>query len=155
MLWNYFYLLIMYNMKLFGRPIRIEVVVISMILGAILNCYLFGSCCHTSPFEAFSLKKHVQWKNVRGEKAGGNADGICSAHGSFCSPSVSTIKEDTAETSGSKFSDKMFFFHDNEFTPECCGSEFSNSQGCACLTQEQKNFINRRGGNRTVSHDIS
>ena len=49
---------------------------------------------------------------------------------------------------------EMFFFADNKFKPECCVPPFSSvssSDGCACVTKEQVDYINMRGGNRTCS----
>jgi hypothetical protein len=45
----------------------------------------------------------------------------------------------------------MFIFSNNKITPECCKSaDYSSSTGCVCTTPEQRNFINQRGGNRTI-----
>jgi hypothetical protein len=45
----------------------------------------------------------------------------------------------------------LFMFSDNKISPECCKSAtYSSSTGCVCTTPEQRNFINQRGGNRTV-----
>lgn len=45
----------------------------------------------------------------------------------------------------------LFIFSDNKISPECCKSAtYSSSTGCVCTTPEQRNFINQRGGNRTV-----
>lgn len=46
---------------------------------------------------------------------------------------------------------QMFMFADNKFKPECCPSTYSSSTGCACITQEQVDYINQRGGNRTMA----
>ena len=35
----------------------------------------------------------------------------------------------------------------NEFKPECCPSPYSNSSGCVCITKEQNNYFQSRGGN--------
>jgi hypothetical protein len=45
---------------------------------------------------------------------------------------------------------ELFFFADNKFKPECCPSTYSDSMGCACLSQDQVTYINQRGGNRTL-----
>ena len=45
---------------------------------------------------------------------------------------------------------ELFFFADNKFKPECCPSTYSDSMGCACLSQAQVTYINERGGNRTL-----
>lgn len=44
---------------------------------------------------------------------------------------------------------KLFMFDDTTFSPECCPSDYSNSSGCACTTNNQMSFLNERGGNRT------
>jgi hypothetical protein len=48
----------------------------------------------------------------------------------------------------------MFMFGNNQCKPECCGSSYSCGGGCVCTTPEQRNFINTRGGNRTVEETI-
>jgi hypothetical protein len=42
---------------------------------------------------------------------------------------------------------EMDFFSNSSFKPECCPSTYSNSQGCACLTGDQYNYLITRGGN--------
>jgi len=52
---------------------------------------------------------------------------------------------------------QLFFFADNTFSPDCCVPPFSgvsSSNGCACMTKEQVDYINMRGGNRTGSSDF-
>ena len=47
--------------------------------------------------------------------------------------------------------DGMFIFANNKSSPSCCkAATYSSSDGCVCTTPEQVNFINQRGGNRTV-----
>lgn len=47
--------------------------------------------------------------------------------------------------------DNLFMFKDNEVKPECCAATFSgDGTGCICTTPQQRNFLNTRGGNRTV-----
>ena len=46
--------------------------------------------------------------------------------------------------------DNLFMFKDNKVSPSCCASDFSSSTGCVCTTRKQSQFINSRGGNRTV-----
>jgi hypothetical protein len=42
---------------------------------------------------------------------------------------------------------EMLLFNNNTFKPECCPSTYSNSQGCACITPDQYNYLIERGGN--------
>ena len=47
----------------------------------------------------------------------------------------------------------MHFFKDNAFKPECCPSSYSSSTGCACTSVAQLNYLNQRGGNRTMDSE--
>jgi len=44
---------------------------------------------------------------------------------------------------------ELFFFNNTKFDWECCPGTYSNSQGCACLSQPQYNHLMMRGGNNT------
>lgn len=46
--------------------------------------------------------------------------------------------------------DNLFMFKDNQCKPGCCGASYScNGSGCVCTSPEQRDFINKRGGNRS------
>lgn len=42
---------------------------------------------------------------------------------------------------------EMLMFANTPFKPECCPSTYSNSTGCACMTDKQYNYLIDRGGN--------
>jgi hypothetical protein len=42
---------------------------------------------------------------------------------------------------------QMLMFANTPFKPECCPNTYSNSMGCACMTVNQYNYLNNRGGN--------
>lgn len=44
---------------------------------------------------------------------------------------------------------EKFMFANTPFKPECCPNTYSNSQGCACMTGPQYNYLILRGGNNT------
>jgi hypothetical protein len=50
--------------------------------------------------------------------------------------------------------DQLFLFKNNQVKPECCSSSYSSDMGCVCTTPEQRNYLNMRGGNRTVEDGI-
>ena len=53
---------------------------------------------------------------------------------------------------GKKGSPKQaFMMAYNRSSPDCCPSTFSSSRGCVCLSQEQSDFINRRGHQKSVN----
>lgn len=46
---------------------------------------------------------------------------------------------------------QLDFFANNQFKPECCeSSNYSSGSGCACISAAQMNYLNQRGGNRTI-----
>ena len=49
---------------------------------------------------------------------------------------------------------EMVMFAKNKFKPECCPAPYSSSTGCACMTPEQINYLNTRGGNRTSDSGV-
>jgi hypothetical protein len=49
---------------------------------------------------------------------------------------------------------ELVIFAQNKFKPECCPSPYSTSTGCACITPEQINYLNTRGGNRTSDSGV-
>ena len=49
--------------------------------------------------------------------------------------------------------DSLFIFKNNQCKPECCGASFSCDGGCVCTTPQQRDYINQRGGTRTLPDD--
>lgn len=47
--------------------------------------------------------------------------------------------------------DELLLFEKNKFSPECCPSPYSNGDGCVCASPEQMQYLNERGGNRTLT----
>jgi len=43
------------------------------------------------------------------------------------------------------------FFNKNTFSADCCPSNYTNSHGCLCISKKQSEFLNKRGGNRTLN----
>lgn len=47
----------------------------------------------------------------------------------------------------------MVMFDKNVVSLQCCPSTWSTDRGCVCTTTQQREFISKRGGNRTYSTD--
>lgn len=43
--------------------------------------------------------------------------------------------------------DELDIFATTPFKPECCPNTFSSSEGCACMTVDQYDYLKNRGGN--------
>jgi hypothetical protein len=50
--------------------------------------------------------------------------------------------------------DSLFIFKNNQAKPECCDATYASDMGCVCTTPQQRNYINMRGGNRTVEDGV-
>ena len=46
---------------------------------------------------------------------------------------------------------ELVFFDKTKFSPECCPSTYSTGEGCVCASPEQMQYLNQRGGNRTLT----
>ena len=49
---------------------------------------------------------------------------------------------------------ELLIFAHNEIKPECCPSYYSSSTGCVCTSQKQWDYLNQRGGNRTLNSEF-
>ena len=51
---------------------------------------------------------------------------------------------------------QLAMFYDNKQDSSCCGqgSSYSGSMGCVCVSPEQMNYLNERGGNRTLTSEF-
>lgn len=47
----------------------------------------------------------------------------------------------------------MFMFAYNRSSPECCPSTFSSSRGCVCMSEAQRDYINKRGSNKSINEN--
>ena len=144
--------------KFLGMTFRLEVVILCIALGYIMGAHLFCSCLKITPTEGFEMLNDL--KNViagNGVVKSGCQDNIYDSNGEVLSgynletPSA-TSKHLTQNMQGTVIplpEGKMDFFEKTTFSPECCPSKYSNSNGCACLSFEQMNHISTRGMNST------
>ena len=44
---------------------------------------------------------------------------------------------------------KDYLFANNSSSLNCCPSTYSTSTGCVCTTEKQRDYVNRRGHNRS------
>jgi hypothetical protein len=135
------------QIKIMGMSCSVELLIVSLVLGLILGCHMLCSCSKIGLVEGMQMLGNAplnwkmgngvesSWEN-KGESQGRNVD--TNTGGSVPLPEG-----------------EMFFFSENKFDPTCCvapKSGYSNSLGCACLTEEQQTFITQHGGNRTCGN---
>ena len=157
------------ELKLFGYEARLEIVVACIIIGMIAGLFMFCDCFQYSVLEGMTVKD-MNNKKAIGKKAGVEtfvnlSNNELNIDDSYTMGWVKTAKryasgmgnknrlntyKDNVGTPVPLPEGELFFFADNKFKPECCPSTYSDSTGCACLSQDQVNYINQRGGNRTL-----
>ncbi len=165
------------EIKVFGYEVRVEIVIACIIIGMIAGLFMFCDCFQYSILEGMEGIGKGRQAGVCG-KAGVSAkmadmkeaftnlsNNDLHINDSYTMGWVKTAKQ---YASGMGYKNKLnsykdnvgtpvplpegelFFFADNKFKPECCPSTYSDSTGCACLSQDQVTYINQRGGNRTL-----
>jgi len=149
-------------MKLLGFSFRLETVVLCLLLGMLIHALLFCGCSKIGTMEGFQLAGALL-----GEKMGQGVQGSWDTKTIPKGPSLD-FREQNHDAYTSKFSspdDSLNFFSDTQFKPECCGSTYSSNGGllrekgstqggCACMSKKQIDFINMRGGNRTLTSEF-
>ena len=150
------------EMKVFGISFRIEIVIACLILGMIIGGQVFCSCFHTETAKKVvkdTAKKVVRESMENMTLLGDDmTNGVAGSWGK--QRKVNTISQPLDTHQGPKVPlppGQLSFFAQTTFTPECCVPPFSgasNADGCACVTEEQVNYINARGGNNTSSHGL-
>jgi len=133
--------------KLFGIKFRVEIVIISIIIGMIMGAHLLCSCSRVSLTEGFDIG--VDMMNVFIDKLenGNNKPVLYSKNDtSIIMPS------ETSDLDGNVSS--MDFFENTKFTPEACPGTYSSSTGCATLGPKQIAALATRGGNNTAQSVI-
>lgn len=99
-------------------------VLIAFFLLGLIGANLFAALGFKETFEMAT-----QWKN-----------GSLQWNGTYSSPPTAPHISDTS-----------FFLANNRSSPECCkASTYSTGGGCVCMNPQQLNFLNTRGGNRTI-----
>ena len=119
--------------------LRVECIVISMIIGAVLGCHLLCGCATKEGMEVagaalgYKMSQGVHNDKYDPKVGMGEMNG-----GNRLSPSVPLPEG------------QLFFYANNDFSGKCCeSSNVSGTSGCACITKEQYDYLNSRGGNRT------
>lgn len=134
-------------MKLFGVKFKPMIVLLSGIVGMLIGVFVLCSCSKVTAkdikegFESYGAPTSYDMNN--------------GVPGSYDIHNMQNISQPLNTNKGPKLPlppGELFFFADNEFKPECCSppsTNVSSADGCACVTQEQVDYINARGGNRT------
>jgi hypothetical protein len=129
--------------------IRLEVLLLLLLAGAVLGGYVLCSCSKVSVKEGFELANAAAVNYVMGK---GVPTDVYDKPYSPSQKKSNVVPQTHQLTSVS--GDNLALFAKNKFSPECCPSDYSSYPGCLCRTQEQVDYINTRGGNRTTNTEF-
>jgi hypothetical protein len=141
-----------------GYKLKVEYILGAVALYFILTTVMVCSCSRIGVVEGMQMMgADVDWK--MGNGVPGSWENRAATHG----PSLA-FREKNHDAYQSKMvspGDSLDFFAETEFSQDCCGASYSGfggllrgggstSGGCACLNKQQVDYINQRGGNRTL-----
>ena len=109
----------------------VEFVILVCVLFIILYGHLFFSCAKISPYlllEGMQNKKTKEGLQSKKTKEG-------------------MQNKKTKEGFHTRDHFDPLIFSRTPFKPECCPSTYSNSEGCACISNKQYEYLIKRGGN--------
>lgn len=137
------------EMKLMGIKFRPMIVFLCVLVGMLIGVFVLCSCAKVTAKQVKEGFESLGAPNSYNMSVG--------VPGSYGTRKLNNIARPLDTNRGPKLPlppGELFFFADNEFKPECCVPPFSSvssADGCACVTKEQVDYINTRGGNRSSS----
>jgi hypothetical protein len=167
------------EIKIFGYEMRVELIIACVAIGMLMGLVMFCDCFQYNLIEGMTTKHAAAAAHSAVNKKPSSAAVTKPGKEGFKNLSNNDLHIDDSYTMGwvqtakryasgmgnenklNTYKDnvgtpvplpegELFFFADNKFKPECCPSTYSDSTGCACLSQAQVDYVNQRGGNRTL-----
>ena len=160
------------NITILGLKCRAEIMVLCIVVGFVIASFTICSCAKISPEvckKVLSESSGVVTEGFR--KISDIADAAAvnyqmgmdnpgswaqKAAGYASDMGYNTVLSSHANYKGTEvpLQGTLNFFKDNAFKPECCPSTYTSSTGCACTSVAQLNYLNQRGGNRTLASEF-
>lgn len=137
------------EIQILGQKLRVEVIILSVLLGYVIGAHLLCSCSKVSLKEGLSLLgAPVSYQ--MGEGVSGSWENKSDLKYSGPNDWYKSLEGNTAPEPG-KFveSGRLELFAENKFDAKCCPSFYSGDRGCPCISPEQMKYLSSRGGNRT------
>ena len=142
----------------FNQTISLKVIIVVggfwLIVAALVFLYFFGGVKEGFQAGLVGLGSALDYKMGDGVKhSWENKDTIANAKPSKINDDMN-IYSSLEKNEGGPVplpEGELLIFDNNKFSPECCPSAYSNSDGCVCAAPEQMKYLNERGGNRTLT----
>lgn len=160
------------DITILGLKCRAEIIVLCIVVGFVIASFTICSCAKLSPEackKVLSDSSGVVTEGFRkisdiADAAAVNYQMNMDQPGSWSKKAMgyasdmgyNTVLASHANYKGTEvpLQGTMDFFKNNAFKPECCPSTYTSSTGCACTSVAQLNYLNQRGGNRTLASEF-
>ena len=143
------------EINILGNKVRLEIIIVCVLFGWIISSYLMCSCSKVSMKEGLEMMgSPLNWRTgngVIGDTWDTPVSKKDSSYKSWYGKLDGNVGGKVPLPEG-----EMSLFYANKFDPKCCykPQQYSNSSGCACISSEQMQYLNQRGGNRTHPSDF-
>ena len=126
------------SLNIFGvkMSFNLQTLLLGMILGVLICRNMINGCCCGNGIEGFSELDEQHMDGVDGSYVNGTQSEV-----------GDTKMSSETYTSPEKPLSGLNFFAQNKTSPHCTNATYSTSSGGICLTSEQIDFLNTRGGN--------
>ena len=140
--------------EIFGMKLRVELLILIAVITYFICIQTFCSV-HGGVKEAFQVSKdltgsalnYVMGKDVKSSWTYNTETSDTSSH-------YERLYQPLEHNTGGEVplpEGQLFMFYQNKNSADCCPSSYGSSDGCTCMTKEQYQYLNTRGGNRTLS----
>lgn len=154
------------SITIFGYSMKIDVLLLLVVLWVLLSGHLVCSCSRVGMMEGLEMiaPKTATMPSVTTtvkdiikkskDKAKDIAKETKESFSNYAEPEVNTsLWGSYPKTTGRPGQPvplpegEMLMFATTDFKPECCPGAYTNGSGCACMTDEQYQYLINRGGN--------
>lgn len=163
------------ELKVLGYSARLELVILFLVIGIVLGTHLFCGCTSFSVGgmptdigsavkEAFTQQNVMLGSDDYGAPLNYSMDsGLPVTNWENAARNYASQMGNQDNTKSGQFykggpiplpPGELLIFAQNQVKPECCPSYYSSSTGCVCTSQKQWDYLNERGGNRTLTTEF-
>jgi len=138
------------EINILGQRMRIEVIIICILVGWFICANVFCSCSGGVK-EGFNSALDLTGAALDYTMGTG-------VKGSWDTPRKNIPRNINQQLDGNVGGpiplpeNELFIWRENKSDPNCCPATYSTSMGCICSSPEQMNYLNERGGNRTIGY---
>lgn len=139
------------EINILGQKLRLWVIIVCMLIGGFIAVNVFCSCSGGGLREGFSSASDLMGATLD-YSMGTGVKGSWDKPRTDIPPNINQSLEGNVGGPVPLPEGELFIWRENKSDPNCCPGIYSTSTGCICSSPEQMNYLNERGGNRTIGY---